>query len=77
MRTFKHHAAWRWMALMTAGTTFILSGCDPELRSTVESGIITLSTSLLTSIMRALTNLAGEASAQTARVLTELGPFLA
>ncbi|MBU0616836.1 MAG: hypothetical protein KKI02_03890 [Planctomycetes bacterium] len=77
MRTFKRRAYWRLAALTAAGSTFILSGCDPQLRATVESGIITLSTSLLGSIMRVLIDLAGEASDQTARVLTELGPILA
>ena len=77
MRTFKRRAYWRLAALTAAGSTFILSGCDPQLRATVESGIITLSTSLLASIMRALTDLGGEASDQPARVLTELGPILA
>ena len=77
MRAFKRRAYWRLMALTAAGTTFILSGCDPALTSTVESGIITLSTSLLASIFRALTDLAGEAGDQTARVLTELGPMFA
>ena len=77
MRAFKHRAYWRLAALTAGGTTFILSGCDPQLRSTVESGIITLSTSLLASMFRALTELAAEAGDQTARVLTELGPIFA
>jgi hypothetical protein len=77
MRAFKHRAYWRLAALTAAGTTFILSGCDPQLRATVENGIITLSTSLLTSVLRALTELAQEAGDQTAHVLTDLGPIFA
>jgi hypothetical protein len=65
------------MVLTAAGTTFILSGCDPTVRSTVEDGIITLSTSLLASVFRALTELASEAGEQTARALTELAPMFA
>ena len=77
MRAIKRRAYWRLMALTAAGTTFILSGCDPTVRSTVESGIITLSTSLLASVFRALTELWSEAGDQTARLLSELAPIVA
>jgi hypothetical protein len=77
MRSFPHRTPWPRLALLAAGTTFILSGCDPQLRATVENGIITLSTSLLTSVMTALIGLAQEASQGTARVLSEIGPVFA
>ena len=73
MRSFPRRIPWPRLALLAAGTTFILSGCDPQLRATVESGIITLSTSLLGSVMSALLELAREASQETARALSELG----
>ena len=77
MRSFPHRIPWPRLALLAAGTTFILSGCDPQLRATVENGFITLSTSVLTSVMRALIELAQEAGEETARVLSELGPVFA
>jgi len=77
MRSFPRRIPWPRLALLAAGTTFILSGCDPQLRATVENGIITLSTSVLSSVMRALLELWQESSAETARLLSELGPVLA
>ena len=60
-----------------AGATFLLSGCDPQIRSTVENGIITLSTSLLSSVLQAFIQLAAEADQQTARAVLDLTPILA
>lgn len=77
MRTIHHRVPWRRLALLAAGTTFFLSGCDPQLRATVESGIIAVSTSLLGSLLQAFLQLAQEANDQTARVLTSLGPIFA
>jgi hypothetical protein len=77
MRTTHHRPAWRRLALLAAGTTFILSGCDPELRATVEDGIITLSQSLLGSLLQALLELAQESNDATARLLTDLGQVFA
>ena len=77
MRMFYQRTPWRRLALLTAGTTFFLSGCDPQMRSTVENGIITLSTSLLGSLMRAFLELGQETSTETARLLTQLGPIFA
>jgi len=63
---------WRWVAVVS-GSTLILEGCNPTLQSTVEDGIITLSTSLFGSFLRALTELASEETTETtAQVLTEL-----
>lgn len=44
----------RCSATATAGTAFLLGGCDPSVQSAVESGIINVSTTLLTSVMTAL-----------------------
>jgi hypothetical protein len=77
MRTYTRRAYWRWVALTAAGTTFILSGCDPQLQTTVENGIISLSTGLLTSVMRALLELWQESTAATARLLTDFAPVIA
>jgi len=40
--------------LASSATLFQLSGCDPTLRTTVESGIINISTAVLTSFVQAL-----------------------
>ena len=50
-------AFWRRVALVTAGTTLFLTGCDPTIASTVQSGIITAANSLLTAFLTALTQL--------------------
>jgi|GEM_PF-4641178 len=77
MRNYMHRMTWRRAAMMAAGTTFFMSGCDPQLTSTVENGIITLSTSLLASVMRALIEVAQEANAQTACIINDLGMLVA
>jgi hypothetical protein len=77
MRTIQPGIRWRRLAWLTVGTTFILSGCNPELRATVEDGIISMSTSLLSSLLQAFIQLAQEANDQTARVLTDFGPVFA
>ena len=48
------------LATIGAGTTFLLSSCDPTIQTTVENGIITASNSLLAAILRAITELAAE-----------------
>jgi hypothetical protein len=77
MRKPHHRIIWRRLALVTLGATFLLSGCDPQLRSTVEDGIITVSTSLLGSLLQAIIQLASEADEQTARLLTGFNPIFA
>ena len=77
MRSCQKRIPWRRLALAAAGTTFILSGCDPQLRATVENGFISLSTSALTAVMRALLELWQESGDATARLLSDLGPVLA
>ena len=41
-------------ALTTTGTVFLLGGCDPTVQSAVESGIINVSTTALTSVLTAI-----------------------
>ncbi len=77
MRMIQHWIPWRRFALLTAGATFLLGGCNPQLRGTVEDGIISMSTSLLASLLQAFLQLAQEANDQTARALTSLGPIFA
>lgn len=77
MRRIHQRMPWRRLAILGAGATFILSGCDPQLRATVESGIITLSQSLLGSIFQALLQLSAETDTTAARVVTDLGPIFA
>lgn len=77
MRTIRYGPAWRRLALLAAGATFFLSGCDPQLRATVENGIISVSTSLLGSLLQALIQLGQEADQQTARAVLDLMPVFA
>ena len=49
--------------LLASGPVLILSGCDPAIQTTVETGIISLSTSLLSSFLRAAIELSAEAGA--------------
>ena len=55
---------WTFLAL-AGGTTFFLSGCDPTLQSTIEDGVINVSSSFIGSFFRALVELAAEASTTT------------
>lgn len=41
-------------ALTTTGTVFLLGGCDPTVQSAVESGIINVSTTALSSVLAAI-----------------------
>jgi hypothetical protein len=77
MRTILARISWRRVVLLAAGATFFLGGCDPQLRETIESGIISASTSLLGSLLQAFVQLAQEANQQTARILSDLGPIFA
>lgn len=61
MRTFRSLFFHRF-ALVTLGTTMILSGCDPTLRGTTENGLINLSTSFLTSFLQAIIQVFQETS---------------
>lgn len=55
----------RWMNLFAGltGVCLQLEGCDPAIRSTIENGIIDLSTGLLSSFFAALLQLFTEANA--------------
>ena len=72
MRNTKIRMPWRRLALLAAGGTFFMSGCDPTLVSTVEDGLISLSTSLLGSLLTVLVDLLGEAQDATACILPGL-----
>ena len=63
MRTIHQRIPWRRLALLAAGTTFLMSGCDPQLRATVENGIISMSTSLLGALLQAVIAVAQEGTA--------------
>lgn len=52
-----HTAIVKLAALGTTGTVFILGGCDPTVQSAVESGIINVSTTALTSVLGAIASL--------------------
>lgn len=49
-----------WLLRAGIAATLLLTGCDEELRATVEDGIITASSSLLAAFLRALTDLGNE-----------------
>lgn len=57
-------AGWK-LAALASGTTLFLEGCDPQLRATVEDGIITSSSSLLGAFMRALIEVGQETAEET------------
>ena len=63
MRKSTLRTYWWKISALAAGMTFFLGGCDPQLRATIEDGIITTSTSLFASVMQALIQLAAEANA--------------
>ena len=77
MLTIRYRFPWQRAALLTAGATFFLGGCDPQLRATIENGIISASTSFFASLLQALIELAAEANDQSARVVSELAPIVA
>jgi hypothetical protein len=77
MRSTRVRVAWWRLTVLAAGATFILGGCDPQLRGTVEDGIITLSQSLLGSILQALIAVGQEATSQTASAISQIAPNLA
>lgn len=49
------------LLLAATGGVYILSGCDPSIQTTVENGIISISTSLLASFFQAAIELGAEA----------------
>ena len=54
-----------WFSAALFGGLLVLCGCDAELQAVIESGIIDTSTSVLTSFLQALIQLASEAAATT------------
>jgi hypothetical protein len=52
--------SWRWALLGV--TLFALTGCDPTVRSTVEDGVINVSSGLFGSFLQAAIQLAIEAN---------------
>jgi len=44
-----------WAAVALSGTLLFLTGCDPTLQATVENGVITSSTTFLTAVLAAIT----------------------
>ncbi len=43
----------RWVMVLTVGGVFVLSGCDPNVKSTILSGLETASTGLATTFITA------------------------
>lgn len=54
----------RWIVLL-GSTSFILAGCDPGIRSTVENGIISVSNAALLALFQAGIQLFQEAQTTT------------
>ena len=63
MRTINQRIVWRRLALLAAGATFLLGGCDPQIRATVEDGIISMSQSVLSSFLQAFIQVLQETTA--------------
>lgn len=74
MRKNSVRRLWWRLATLAAGSVFFLGGCDPTLRSTVEDGIITLSSSFVGALIRAAINVAAEGpeGGTTARAILEV-----
>lgn len=53
MRSLWQRVQWR-VAVLSTGALLLLSGCDDELRTTIEDGVITSSSNLLTAFLGAL-----------------------
>lgn len=49
-----------WVLSAGIAAMLLLTGCDEQLRTTIENGVITSSTSLLAAFLRALTDIGNE-----------------
>ncbi len=76
MKQGRYAKLWVWLAGLT-GSALILEGCDPQIRATVEDGIITTSTALFSSFLQAILQVSQE-DTTTARLISDaVAPFLA
>ena len=71
--------AQKWVLLSAAGSTFVLSGCDTNVRDTVLSGVESASTVLTTTFLQAFFQSlmpANEGAATVVKAMTEqIQPF--
>ncbi|MFH1748005.1 MAG: hypothetical protein ABIG44_13300 [Planctomycetota bacterium] len=72
MRRNLNPVRWRslWLVVMVFGV-LALCGCDEELRTTIEDGVIDTSSSLLGAFLQALIGLAGETTTTTTQLLMD------
>ena len=61
MRRFLQHRRLIRFTMALSGGLFLLNGCDPTIRSTVENGIITVTNSFITSLFQAGLQVAADA----------------
>jgi hypothetical protein len=64
MRAKCSRGGW-WLVVAVAGSLAFTAGCDPTLKTTVEDGVISVSTSFLGAYLRALLALGQEAQTAT------------
>jgi hypothetical protein len=53
MRNWARCDGVRWLMVATCGLAGLLAGCDATVQTTVQNGVITISQTLLTDVMRA------------------------
>ncbi len=53
MRRFLNRSQVRWMTMLTGGTVFVLSGCEPNVRDTVLAGVETAAGNLAATFIAA------------------------
>lgn len=71
MRSLWRRTNWRF-AVLASGSLFFMGSCDPTVRTTVENGLITTSTSLFGAILRAMLELAAEQQTNTAKAVIDV-----
>ncbi len=76
MRRFLNCSRARWMTLLTGGTVFVLSGCEPNVRDTVLAGVETAAGNLASTFIAAFFQslIDPEEVATTVKVLAESLP---
>ena len=56
------------LAILAGGSTFFLGGCDPEIQTMVEDGVITTANTFFSSLLQAFFQVMEEAENTTAAI---------
>jgi len=64
MRKWLMRGGWRLVAA-GGGIAFVFGGCDPTMKTAIENGVITASSSLLAAFLQAITQLMAQQAAST------------